>query len=176
MTVAQKRPEFRNINAFKDLPTYRLPPAGWVSILHRISGALLFVLLPLVIWMMHSFLSDLPYEILEAARIDGVTLAQEFRLVILPLAIPGLMATILLCFIFSWNELLYALVLINKTERKTAAVVATSFCWVTTTPTTSSTTSTSPTGAPAAASTDWAPTSTARMASTAASACRSAPS
>lgn len=60
--------------------------------------------LPLVIWMMHSFLSDLPYEILEAARIDGVTLAQEFRHVILPLALPGLMATILLCFIFTWNE------------------------------------------------------------------------
>ena len=37
-----KRPEFRNINAFKDLPSYRLPPAGWVSILHRISGILLF--------------------------------------------------------------------------------------------------------------------------------------
>ena len=33
-----KRPEFRNINALSDLPTYRLPPAGWVSILHRISG------------------------------------------------------------------------------------------------------------------------------------------
>jgi sorbitol/mannitol transport system permease protein len=64
--------------------------------------------LPLAIWMMHSFLSDLPYEILEAARIDGVTLAQEFRLVILPLALPGLMATILLCFIFSWNEFFLA--------------------------------------------------------------------
>jgi sorbitol/mannitol transport system permease protein len=64
--------------------------------------------LPLVIWMMHSFLSDLPYEILEAARIDGVTLAQEFRFVILPLALPGLMATILLCFIFTWNEFFLA--------------------------------------------------------------------
>ena len=46
-----QRAEFRNINAFKDLPTYRLPPAGWVSILHRISGALMFVLMPFVIWM-----------------------------------------------------------------------------------------------------------------------------
>lgn len=64
--------------------------------------------LPLVIWMMHSFLSDLPYEILEAARIDGVTLWQEFQWVILPLALPGLMATILLCFIFTWNEFFLA--------------------------------------------------------------------
>ena len=46
-----KRPEFRNINAIKDLPTYRLPPAGWVSILHRVSGALMFLLLPFIIWL-----------------------------------------------------------------------------------------------------------------------------
>lgn len=64
--------------------------------------------LPLVVWMMHSFLSDLPHEILEAARIDGVSLWQEFRSIILPLALPGLMATILLCFIFSWNEFFLA--------------------------------------------------------------------
>ena len=58
MTVAQKRPEFRNINAFKDLPTYRLPAPGWVSILHRISGVLMFVLLPLIIWMFDTSVSS----------------------------------------------------------------------------------------------------------------------
>jgi succinate dehydrogenase / fumarate reductase, cytochrome b subunit len=58
MTVAHKRPEFRNINAFKDLPTYRLPPAGLVSILHRISGVLMFVLLPLVIWIFDTSVSS----------------------------------------------------------------------------------------------------------------------
>ena len=46
-----KRPEFRNINAFADLPGYRLPLAGIVSILHRISGGLMFLLLPFIIWM-----------------------------------------------------------------------------------------------------------------------------
>lgn len=46
-----QRPEFRNIHALKDLPTYRLPPAGWVSILHRVSGALMFLLLPFIIWL-----------------------------------------------------------------------------------------------------------------------------
>ena len=46
-----KRPEFRNINAFGDLPGYRLPLAGVVSILHRISGALMFALMPFIIWM-----------------------------------------------------------------------------------------------------------------------------
>ena len=51
MTVAQKRPEFRNIHALSDLPTYRLPAAGWVSILHRVSGVLMFALLPFILWM-----------------------------------------------------------------------------------------------------------------------------
>ena len=46
-----KRPEFRNIHAFTDLPSYRLPLAGLVSILHRISGAIMFLLLPFIIWM-----------------------------------------------------------------------------------------------------------------------------
>lgn len=46
-----QRPEFRNIHALKDLPSYRLPLAGIVSILHRVSGALMFLLLPFIIWM-----------------------------------------------------------------------------------------------------------------------------
>ncbi|TFZ04186.1 succinate dehydrogenase, cytochrome b556 subunit [Ramlibacter humi] len=59
MTVAQKqRPEFRNINALRDLPTYRLPAAGWVSILHRVSGVLMFALLPFILWMFDTSLSS----------------------------------------------------------------------------------------------------------------------
>ena len=56
--LAKKRPEFRNINALSDLPTYRLPPAGWVSILHRISGLLMFLLMPLIIWMFDNSISS----------------------------------------------------------------------------------------------------------------------
>jgi succinate dehydrogenase / fumarate reductase cytochrome b subunit len=52
------RPEFRNINALSDLPTYRLPPAGWVSILHRVSGAMMFILMPFIIWMFDTSLSS----------------------------------------------------------------------------------------------------------------------
>lgn len=52
------RREFRNIHALRDLPSYRLPPAGWVSILHRISGALMFVLLPFIIWMFDTSISS----------------------------------------------------------------------------------------------------------------------
>ena len=53
-----KRPEFRNINAFTDLPTYRLPVAGIVSILHRVSGALMFLLMPFIIWMFDTSISS----------------------------------------------------------------------------------------------------------------------
>src|SRR6478609_964449 len=56
--LAKKRPEFRNINAFTDLPTYRLPAAGWVSILHRVSGVLMFVLLPFILWMFDKSVSS----------------------------------------------------------------------------------------------------------------------
>ena len=56
--LAKKRPEFRNINAFTDLPKYRLPAAGIVSILHRISGALMFVLMPFIIWMFDTSVSS----------------------------------------------------------------------------------------------------------------------
>jgi succinate dehydrogenase / fumarate reductase cytochrome b subunit len=60
--LARKRPEFRNINALTDLPSYNLPAAGWVSILHRISGALMFVLMPFIIWMFdNSITSEFSY-------------------------------------------------------------------------------------------------------------------
>jgi succinate dehydrogenase / fumarate reductase, cytochrome b subunit len=56
--LAKKRPEFRNINALTDLPTYRLPVAGIVSILHRISGLIMFLLLPFIVWMFDSSVSS----------------------------------------------------------------------------------------------------------------------
>ena len=66
--LARKRPEFRNINALKDLPTYRLPAAGWVSILHRVSGLLMFILMPLIIWMFdNSITSEISFAKFAAA-------------------------------------------------------------------------------------------------------------
>lgn len=52
------RREFRNINLITDLRTYRLPPAGIVSILHRVSGVIMFLLLPFIIWMFDTSLSS----------------------------------------------------------------------------------------------------------------------
>ncbi|MBD8051820.1 succinate dehydrogenase, cytochrome b556 subunit [Limnohabitans radicicola] len=71
--LARKRPEFRNINALKDLPTYRLPAAGWVSILHRVSGLLMFILMPLIIWLFdNSITSEISFAKFSAAFNVGI--------------------------------------------------------------------------------------------------------
>ncbi|GAA4720696.1 carbohydrate ABC transporter permease [Phytohabitans rumicis] len=64
--------------------------------------------LPLAVWMMRSFLAEVPREILEAAEVDGAGLGQVLRKVIAPIAMPGLAATSLICIIFSWNEFMFA--------------------------------------------------------------------
>lgn len=56
--LTKKRPEFRNLNLFNDVRTYRLPLAGLVSILHRVSGMLMFVLLPFIIWLFDTSISS----------------------------------------------------------------------------------------------------------------------
>ena len=69
----QKRPGFRNINAGSDLPNYRLPPAGFVSILHRISGFMMFLLVPFVIWLFDaSVTSEVSYESFRSAYLAGL--------------------------------------------------------------------------------------------------------
>ncbi|UQN10007.1 carbohydrate ABC transporter permease [Deinococcus sp. QL22] len=65
--------------------------------------------LPLVVWMMHSYLTEIPYAIYEAAKIDGASVSQEFFRIALPLSMPGVSATALLCLIFAWNEVFFAL-------------------------------------------------------------------
>ena len=82
--------------------------------------------LPIAVWMMRSFLAEVPVEILEAASLDGARLPTILRRVILPVAAPGVAATALICFIFSWNEMLFARVLTGVVAG-TAPVFLTSF-------------------------------------------------
>ena len=65
--------------------------------------------LPLAIWMTRSFFIEVPRELIEAAEIDGTSLINQLRQVILPIAAPGIAATALLCVIFAWNEYFYAI-------------------------------------------------------------------
>ncbi|MFZ0158687.1 MAG: carbohydrate ABC transporter permease [Kineosporiaceae bacterium] len=64
--------------------------------------------LPIAIWMMRSFLAEVPKEILEAAEVDGAGLIRLLVSVVWPVAMPGVAATALICFIFSWNEFMFA--------------------------------------------------------------------
>jgi sorbitol/mannitol transport system permease protein len=64
--------------------------------------------LPIAVWMMRSFLAEVPIEVLEAAQVDGAGLIRTLLSIVAPIAAPGLAATSLICFIFSWNEFMFA--------------------------------------------------------------------
>jgi succinate dehydrogenase cytochrome b subunit len=83
----RQRPVFTNIHV-SQIVAYRLPPAGWVSILHRVSGALMFVLLPLVVWLLDvSLTSEISYERFSNAFIAGIGVVPAFLLKLVVLAL-----------------------------------------------------------------------------------------
>ncbi len=121
------RPSARESSMLWMMSTRMLPPAGVIvplyiifQQLHLLDTHLGLIIvytgmnLPLVVWMLRSFMLDLPFAIVEAARLDGASLWQEMTSVMLPLLIPGLAATALLCVIFTWNEFFLA---VNLTTR-----------------------------------------------------------
>ncbi|MET7796607.1 carbohydrate ABC transporter permease [Streptomyces decoyicus] len=75
--------------------------------------------LPIAVWMLRSFFLEVPREVLEAARVDGATTRQELTAVLLPMVLPGITATSLICLIFSWNEFFLAL---NLTSFRAATI------------------------------------------------------
>jgi len=118
--------------------------AGWILLFHMIPGVTLvgpFYLLmrslglydrllgvilshlvlnlPISLWIVQSFLADLPVELEEAAHIDGASNLGTFLRVVVPLIAPGLAAVAILTFVFSWNEFLFAL---NLTSTKAATI------------------------------------------------------
>jgi multiple sugar transport system permease protein len=78
--------------------------------------------LPLTIWILTSFFISIPHEIYLASRVDGCTVFQSFYRIILPLSAPGIFATAILVFIFSWNEFLFALTFTSTVASRTIPV------------------------------------------------------
>ena len=74
---------------------------------------------PFALWMLKSFFEGVPREIDEAAWVDGASFAQTFVLVILPLSLPGLFSVAVFVFVLSWNEFLFASVMITSGDMKT---------------------------------------------------------
>ncbi len=82
--------------------------------------------LPLAVWTLTAFFREVPWELEKAARVDGATPSQAFRLVILPLVAPGIFASAILVFIFAWNDFLFAASL-TSTDRARTVPVAIAF-------------------------------------------------
>jgi multiple sugar transport system permease protein len=75
--------------------------------------------LPLAIYTLSAFFREIPWDLEKAAKVDGATPAQAFRLVIAPLAAPGVVTTAILVFIFCWNDFLFAISLTSTTRART---------------------------------------------------------
>lgn len=78
---------------------------------------------PFTVLMMRGFFEEIPYEIEEAALVDGCTTLQALRLVIVPIAMPGLCATAIFCIINAWNEFTYAMMLTTYKASTTPTIV-----------------------------------------------------
>lgn len=83
--------------------------------------------LPMAIWTLIAFIKTLPYDLEEAAQIDGCNRVQSVFRIILPLTAPGIFTTAIIAFITAWNEFMFALVLVTKDAMRTVPVAISMF-------------------------------------------------
>jgi multiple sugar transport system permease protein len=95
---------------------------GWLNTYQGIVAAYIALSLPLAVWILATFFKELPYEIEEAALIDGCTRVQALRKIVLPLAAPGLFTASILVFIHVWNEFFFALLILTNPALQTLPV------------------------------------------------------
>lgn len=140
--VALARFRFRGRKAFLAtvLVVQMIPAEALIISLYRIldgrhltntviglSLTYLVFVLPFTIWTLRGFVSGVPFELEEAAMVDGASRMGAFFRVTLPLVAPGLVATGIFAFIQAWNEFIFALVIMNRPETQTAPVWLQSF-------------------------------------------------
>lgn len=120
--------------------SYMLPPIAVIIPLYQVfsnlrmldtKAALILVysaiLIPFVIWMMRTYFDTIPRDLEDAAKIDGCTYLGTLFRVILPLALPGIVATLLFAFLMSWEEFFIALILTSTPQSKTIPVAIAEF-------------------------------------------------
>jgi multiple sugar transport system permease protein len=78
--------------------------------------------LPLAIWLLRGFYDNIPIQLEQAARIDGATRFKAFILIVMPLSVPGIIATSIYSFIGAWNESIFAYTFLNKNDQLTLPV------------------------------------------------------
>lgn len=81
--------------------------------------------MPITVWLIYSYFKDLPTEVMEAGRLDGMTLWQEIRFLVLPMSLPGLASTGLLSIILCWNEAFWSLNLTTTNAAPLTQLIAT---------------------------------------------------
>ena len=102
------------------VPSYNI--MSFLHLTNNLLGVMLVELvltIPFSVWMLRGFFMEIPRELEEAAIIDGCSKMQALQHVLLPLALPGIVAVAVFAFIFSWNEYLFPLVLLNDENVKT---------------------------------------------------------
>lgn len=97
---------------------------GWMGTYQALILPSVSFVLPLTVYTLTSFFRELPWELEEAARIDGCTPAEAFVKIMLPLAAPAVFTTAILAFIAAWNEFLIASVLSNDTTQTVTVAIA----------------------------------------------------
>jgi sorbitol/mannitol transport system permease protein len=116
------------------LSTKMMPPVGVlvpIYLIYRdwglldtvggLIGLMTMANLPIIVWMLYTYFKEIPGDILEAARMDGASLAKEIFYVLAPMAVPGIASTLLLNIILAWNEAFWTL---NLTAAKAAPLSA----------------------------------------------------
>ncbi|MPV51270.1 ABC transporter permease subunit, partial [Pseudactinotalea sp. HY160] len=102
------------------IPIYMLlQAAGALDNITALSILYVGMNLPLAVWMMRSFLIEVPTEIIEAAQVDGARFRTELLRIVVPIVAPGIAAAALICFIFAWNEYFLANLLTSTIARTT---------------------------------------------------------
>ena len=117
LVVQMVPPEAMVISLFKVLDGWQL-----VNTVLGLTLVYLVFVLPFTIWTLRGFVTGVPYELEEAAMVDGCSRFRAFRTITFPLIAPGLIATGTFAFIQAWNEFVFALVLMNRPEDRTLPV------------------------------------------------------
>ena len=98
---------------------------GHLGLINSYAGLILVYLihtLPLCIWMLIGYFRSIPYEIEEAALVDGASRLTILFKIVLPLAVPGIISTVVYCFVSTWNEFIFALVFATDSRVKTLPI------------------------------------------------------
>jgi multiple sugar transport system permease protein len=100
---------------------------GWINTYQAMILPTLSFALPLAVWNLTAFFRQMPFELEQAAMVDGCSRGEAFRKIIVPLSAPGVFTTAIITFIAAWNEYLIALSMVNKKEMQTATVSISKF-------------------------------------------------